>query len=439
MQSTDQEDILIERPFLGICLHDPKWIDMAVDRQLNENAIHDLTRRELWKQMLRLRVEGKPVSIESLVIHSPWSPKNKQIMVVELMACDRSISNAELHGKYIIDKLIWRAKAEKVIPTLLGIKDKIEGGADQSEIVKDIEDLPSMVEDHSSKGRNIKEICDEAEEWAKRKIAGTESNVVEVTTGLPTFDRYATHIQPYEYTVVCARTSHGKTSFMEGMAGHNLRRGLRVAYFTIESSDRSVIQQIAAQYANVNLRFMRGEVYERQKAYFDALKELHEKPFLVFDKDVKFDQIQAKCRMLVSSFQPDVVFLDYLNIIGIGVNDSYEQMSALSAQMIPLKKMLGCALVVGAQLNRGSEKEGRRPERTDLRDSGSLEEDAHRIIALYRPKKNRQGMEQTLGQALYEYEVIQLKCRDGPLASCDIMFDAPHTKFYEAAKSEVIA
>ena len=428
------KDNLVERPFLGSCLSDPKWIDMAVDRQFVPAAIHDVTRREIWQAMLQMRTIGEPISIESMLIKSKWSAKNKQSMVAELMACENSISSAELYAKDILEKLLWRHKSEMVIPTILGIKEKIDGGADRDEIIKDIEDLPSLVADHGSKNRGMIEIVAEAEEWAKSQIGGTPSNIVEVTTGIPTFDRYATHIQPHEYTLVCARTSHGKTAFMEGMAGHNLRRGLKVAYFSIESSDRSVVQQIASQYAGVNLRFLKGETYEKQAQYFSALKELSSKPLMVFDRETSLEQIQSKCRMLVSSFQPNVVFLDYINIIRNGDGDAYQRISNLSEEMIGLRKLLGCALVVGAQLNRGNEKDNRRPERTDLRDSGSLEEDAHRIIALYRPQKDSKGMEQGLGQSLYEYELLQLKLRDGPCAACDIKFHAPSTTFYEETR-----
>jgi replicative DNA helicase len=120
-----------------------------------------------------------------------------------------------------------------------------------------------------------------------------------------------------------------------------------------------------------------------------------------------------------------------MNIISNGVSESYEKMSSISEAMIPLKKSLGCALIAGAQLNRGNEREDRRPERMDLRDSGSLEEDAHRIISLHRPKKDRNGIEQELDKVLVDYELLQLKLRDGPLTACKIKFDAPHTSFMD--------
>ena len=94
---------------------------------------------------------------------------------------------------------------------------------------------------------------------------------------------------------------------------------------------------------------------------------------------------------------------------------------------------MGCALIVAAQLNRGNEREDRAPSRTDFRDAGSIEEDAHRIIALHRPSKSHSGSPQELGQSTYDYELLQLKLRDGPLAFSRIKYFANHTWFYEQA------
>jgi replicative DNA helicase len=106
-------------------------------------------------------------------------------------------------------------------------------------------------------------------------------------------------------------------------------------------------------------------------------------------------------------------------------------MGQLSKAMIPLRKTLGCVLMVAAQLNRSNEREDRAPTRSDFRDAGSIEEDAHRVIALPRPSKSLTGNVQELGQSTYDYELLQLKLRDGPLAYSRIKYFAPHTWFYE--------
>jgi replicative DNA helicase len=218
---------------------------------------------------------------------------------------------------------------------------------------------------------------------------------------------------------------------MAQIAGHNLHRGLRVAYFTLETSAAAIVKQIAGQRARVNLRALGQEMNEKQKEYFSQLEILKKHHLRVFDRDLNLNQIEARCRLLANSWKPQLVILDYLGLIRGTEGTAYEKMGSLSKAMIPLRKSVGCALIVAAQLNRGNEREDRAPSRTDFRDAGSIEEDAHRIIALHRPSKDAGGNPQELGQNLYDYELLQLKLRDGPLASSRVKYCAPHTRFYE--------
>jgi replicative DNA helicase len=204
-----------------------------------------------------------------------------------------------------------------------------------------------------------------------------------------------------------------------------------VAYFTLETSANAVVKQIAGQRSRVNLRNLNREFADKQADYFKELKRLSTQQLRVFDKDMSITQIENRCRLLAASWKPQLVILDYMGLIRGTDGSAYERMGQLSKSMIPLRKTLGCALIVAAQLNRGNEREDRAPSRTDFRDAGSIEEDAHRIIALHRPSKSHSGSPQELGQSTYDYELLQLKLRDGPLAFSRIKYFANHTWFYE--------
>ena len=421
-----EKDVLIERSFLARCFNEPEWIDRAVSRGVNDKCFTQIRRREIWRQLVGFRTSGQPCTPENIQYDSKWPKAAAAELIAEVLDCT-NIESTAIFASRNLDDLLWKYRLSTVGPAISDLQLRIERGDEKEDIVRAITKMPDLVADDMHVERKLTDIVKEAQEWARAKAAGIKTNSVEVLTGIQSFDKYATPIQPHEYVVVCARTSVGKSSLMAQMAGHNLNRGLRVAYFTIESSDRSVIQQIAAQQAGVNLRFFHGELQDRQTKYFSCLEQLAEKPLLVFDNDTTLAKIESRCRVLAQSFKPDVVFLDYMNIISNGISESYEKMSSISEAMIPLKKSLGCALIAGAQLNRGNEREDRRPERMDLRDSGSLEEDAHRIIALHRPKKDRNGIEQELDRVLVDYELLQMKCRDGPLAAVKVKFNAPHT------------
>lgn len=421
-----------ERNFLASCFYEPEEIERALQSGVTSAHFTDPNYRELWRFVLELRTEGKPIDEASLYAEATARGVLPRIGGVEtlLEATDynRWIATTNLSAnRELLLTLHAKRESWRVLQSALGhLKDNT---ASMAEVGSLVERVTEICRGHTVTHRTLTEVADEAITEAEEKIAGKESSGVLITTGIPSFDKWATPIEQHEYVVVGARTSHGKSSFMLQVAAHNLKHGLRVAIFTLETSDRAVLKQIAGQRAAVNVRDIGRELRDRQTAYLTELKALREcKNLLIFDRDTTLTSIQSRCRLLANSFKPNLVLIDYLGIVGDRASDSYERMSAISGAMIPLRKALGCTLMVAAQLNRSSEKEEREPKRSDFRDSGSLEDDAHRIIALWR-KPN-----QALDAMWLESRLLQLKLRDGPLCSVDVKFHAPTTRFIEAAK-----
>jgi replicative DNA helicase len=311
------------------------------------------------------------------------------------------------------------------------VQDKLAKGAGYEAVKSSLEAIPALLRPSEASEHTLPEIVAEARHWAEQEVAGVESDEIMVYTGLPQFDKEAGGIYPHEYVVLGARTSTGKSSFCNQIASHNLNRGLRVAIFTLETSARSVVMQIAAQRTDANLRQFRFEMKQKQQAYLAELARIQTQPLMVFDRELTLDKIEARCRLLAASFKPNLVIIDYLGLIKTKGDGAYERMTTLSKAMIPLKKTLGCTLLVAAQLNRGNEKDDRPPARTDFRDTGSIEEDSHRLLCLHRPSKDESGMLQGYGKAIYHSEIYQLKLRDGPLAQGRLDFYSGCTKFVE--------
>jgi replicative DNA helicase len=213
------------------------------------------------------------------------------------------------------------------------------------------------------------------------------------------------------------------------LAGANIMQGKRVAFFTLETSDKAVVQQMAAQLAGVRLDIMNQWMPDQFRAFNAARAKLKDsKRLLVFDRDMSLDAITARCRLLAGSFKPDLVILDYLGLVASNGRTPYERVSLVSKAMIPLRKALGCALVVGQQLNRSAEAQEREPTLGDLRDSGQLEEDAHRCVMLHWKDSGY------LDREIRSYKILQPKLRDGRTTAVDgIEFDAPTTRWREAS------
>jgi len=414
-----------ESIFIGACLANPDLIDSAISGGLSNSAFTDTKHLSLWQSLVALRSKGQLTDTSSV-----YMAMGDSCPATELFEAEKSC-NSSITGKKALKKLIWEGQLAVLKPALEDAIACVSRGGKPEEVSKAVEGLQGLLKPTESEAPSLEQLITEVKLWAEQEIAGTRDNKDVVTTGLPSFDSLCQPIEPHEYVVVGARTSIGKSSFMSQMASHNLNRGLRVAYFTLETSANAVVKQIAGQRSRVNLRNLNREFADKQADYFKELKRLSTQQLRVFDKDMSITQIENRCRLLAASWKPQLVILDYLGLIRGTDGSAYERMGQLSKAMIPLKKMVGCALVVAAQLNRGNEREDRAPSRTDFRDAGSIEEDAHRIIALHRPSKSHSGSPQELGQSTYDYELLQLKLRDGPLAFSRIKYFANHTWFYE--------
>lgn len=414
-----------EQIFIGACLANADLIDSAISGGLSNSAFTDTKHLSLWQSLVALRSKGQLTDTSSV-----YMAMGDQCPATELFEAEKSCSSS-ITGKKALKKLIWEGQLAVLKPALQDAIACISRGGKPEEVSKAVEGLQGLLKPTESEAPSLEQLIGEVKLWAEQEIAGTRDNKDVITTGLPSFDNLAQPIEAHEYVVVGARTSIGKSSFMSQIASHNLNRGLRVAYFTLETSANAVVKQIAGQRSRVNLRNLNREFADKQADYFKELKRLSTQQLRVFDKDMSITQIENRCRLLAASWKPQLVILDYLGLIRGTDGSAYERMGQLSKAMIPLRKTVGCALIVAAQLNRGNEREDRAPSRTDFRDAGSIEEDAHRIIALHRPSKSHSGSPQELGQSTYDYELLQLKLRDGPLAFSRIKYFANHTWFYE--------
>lgn len=418
-----------EKLLLGCVFIDNACLDRAIESGINTKHFGDARTGEIWDVMVRLRTAGTEISTATVALG--WKGADYALVG----ACEGGGTTASLLPA--IEALLWSRRSNELKSAATDLSVAIMGGGDKEDVLSKATAVAALAQESEvKKHRPLKQVADEAIADAETVISGVKDNRPIVRLGLADFDRKSTGIAPHEYCLLGARTSHGKSSFLLQLAANNLAAGLKVAIFTLETSDKSVLAQIAAQRAKVNLRNLARELPERQQEYLAQLRGARESAnLMIFDRDMTLRSIESRCRLLATSFQPNLVILDYIGLVGIEGTSAYERMSMASKSMIPLRKQLGCAMIVGAQLNRGNEKEDRRPGRTDFRDAGGLEEDAHRIIALHRPMRDFNGNMQDLDQDTFDYELLQLKLRDGPITGAKCKFHAPTTRFYEEGAS----
>ena len=417
----------LEAGFLSALRVDNAIIDKALQAGLTAGHFADIPNREQWKLAVEMRTEGAEVSDAGL-----YAKAHSLGILANLGGMDRLLSTgtgSALGYEQMLASLIdayGKREAYKLL------KRGMEGLAKQTLEMADIRELADNVitlcAGKQNHHRSVADIDAEIEADVQAAMAGKTGDEGSLTWGLPKLDNYLRPIRRHEYVLVCARPSRGKSSMLAFIAGANLMQGKRVAFFTLETSDKAVVQQMAGQIAGVRLDSMAQWMPDQFRLFNTARAKLKDsKRLMVFDRDMSLDAITARCRLLAGSFKPDLVIIDYLGLVATNGRTPYERVSLVSKAMIPLRKALGCALVVGQQLNRASEAQEREPTLGDLRDSGQLEEDAHRCVMLHWKDSN------ILDREIRAYKVLQPKLRDGRTTSVDgIEFNAPITTWKEA-------
>lgn len=291
--------------------------------------------------------------------------------------------------------------------------------------------------------RHVREI---ASEWLERmdRISRGEISPEGILTGFPKFDHATGGLEPARLIVVAARPNVGKTSLILNWATAIALRKIPVAFFSLEMTRPQVISRIISQMTGIeNRKFRRAEF---SKVDFGKIAECMaklEKSPLWIDDDSEVTAAMIRERVTRLDPAPKAVFVDYLQILktpGKGDNRQAE-VGEMSRQLKAMTKELNIPVIVAAQLNRGPETSGvrpRPPRMSDLRESGSIEQEADIGYLLWEAEErtvNQDGSEHEPDpDAVRRVKSKIAKDRDGPKPEIDLDFWPAVTTFIESSK-----
>lgn len=254
-----------------------------------------------------------------------------------------------------------------------------------------------------------------------------------LTAGFRDIDQMTTGFQPGNFVIVAARPGMGKTSFALNMAVAASREsGDPIAFFSLEMSNDELLQRLICSEARISMHDMRrGNIRNQQwEDISRAMGSLNELPIYLDDTGgLSVTEIRSRCRRLKSTSGLSAVFIDYLQLLRPGVlsknANRNEELSEICRTLKVTAKDLGVPIVALAQLNRGVEtRNDKRPMLADLRDSGSLEQEADLVAFLYRDGYyNKEGPEPDVT------EFIISKHRNGPTGTVRLRFQQEYTLF----------
>ncbi|HET9589285.1 MAG TPA: replicative DNA helicase [Anaerolineales bacterium] len=256
-----------------------------------------------------------------------------------------------------------------------------------------------------------------------------------VPTGFIDLDKMLTGLQPSDLLIIAGRPGQGKTGFLLSVAKNaSLTHKKHVAIFSLEMSNEQVVQRLIAQETGIDSQRLRtGKLADNEWPLFTHAIEVFGDTHMFLDDTPAITplQLRTKCRRLHMEFGLDLVIVDYLQLMGGDTrNDNrVQEVSYISRNLKILARELNVPVLAAAQLSRAVEQRSdKRPVLSDLRESGSLEQDADIVMFIYRPDQyEKETDKQNVA------EIIVAKHRNGPVGSVELIFRNALAKFENAA------
>lgn len=430
----------LEEAVLGALMLDRDALSSVLDILQAESFYHQ-GHQLIYKAILRLFEQSKPVDMltvtEELRKSGELEAAGGPAYVVSLTEKIASSANIEYHARIVAQKFIQR---ELINVSTRIIRDAYEDTTDVFDLLDTAEQglfeiaEQNMNRSYETMGSLASKALRQLEELKDR-----EDGLTGVPTGFADIDRLTSGWQPSDLIILAARPGMGKTSFVLSLARNaaaDFQKG--VAVFSLEMSALQLAQRIISMEAEVSSQKLRNgqlEDYEWQQLQ-SAIERISEAPIFIDDTPgINIFEIRAKCRRLKMQHDIQMVIIDYLQLMSGGGDNQKgnreQEVSAISRALKMLAKELNVPVIALSQLSRAVEVRGgsKRPQLSDLRESGSIEQDADMVSFIYRPEYY-QIMEDEEGQSLKGIaELIIAKNRHGALDTIKLRFTADYARF----------
>ncbi|TFG62859.1 MAG: replicative DNA helicase, partial [Spirochaetales bacterium] len=339
-------------------------------------------------------------------------------------------ANIEYYAK-IVKQNSLRRNLARIASQILA--DTYNDGVDARSLVEETErKIYELTDENSgSSYKAVKEIIPQTVDFIEKLFHSKES-YTGVPTGFDKLDNLTSGFQKSEFIVIGARPSIGKTALALSMAAYMaIHKQIRVGFFTLEMPDTQLVQRLLSIEARVNSQKLRTGMLNNAdfRDITEACSRIYEAPLYIEDTpNMKLLDLRAVARRMKSKQDIQILFVDYLTLISAEKADMprHEQIAEVSRSLKTLARELDIPVVALSQVRR--ETEGKRPGLADLRESGSLEQDADVVILLHRERDNESSQDSE-GAAAVVTELIIAKQRNGPVDTIQLAFIPKFTKF----------
>ena len=431
-----------EESVLGSCFLS-KYALQKANETLTPESFYSERNAKIFQSMVALQEENTPIDITTVT--SYLKKKNELTEVggveylTEVLNYVPTASNIDYYIKSVEDSSVLRsliATAEEIAQDGYNPDESINEILDNSE--KKI--LNIVKRRTSSEFRSMKEIIAKTKADLER-LSERKGEITGLETGWYDFDRLTTGLHPNEFIIIAARPAMGKTAFALNLATHvAMTQDKSVALFNLEMSAEQLAMRILSSLGQLDgFKLRTGNLLNQDwKRINEAASQLTNTNLVMDDTPgITIGEIRAKCRRLASSEKGlALVVIDYLQLISGGKNygtNRQQEVSDISRSLKTLAMELGVPVIALSQLSRGVEaRDDKRPLMSDLRESGSIEQDADIVAFLYRDDYYNKEARTEDNNSISE--LIIGKHRNGPTATIELLFKKNTSTFLNLRK-----
>lgn len=401
--------MIAEKAVLGSMLKENYLI---IESNLNVTQFTDPVNKMIFQAMIELRKAGKPVDLISLL--TSYSPQDLGgANYVNDLTNYAHLEKFDVHVGLLLE--VWREREKK---NLLHVAAQEDWTID-----KITTELTALTDNRASDHSDISSLLVDVYEvpFIEQEIKGG------APSGIGKLDEMTNGFQNGELTILAARPSMGKSDVMLQFAKQSGWKGYLPIIFSLEMSDNSLRDRLIASTGGYSRSRMRSPYHlltDKQKGLWaKAIGLLSETNIQIFDRNGQtVPEMRMKIRKMMSEHQgmKPLILIDYLTLIHSEENkqNMHLQVSSITKALKAIAREFDCPVITLAQLNRSLEqRQDKRPTMADLRESGSIEEDADVIVFLYRDAYYSKQEDDHI------MEMIVAKNRNGPVGTATVLYN----------------
>ncbi|MDD4899023.1 MAG: replicative DNA helicase [Candidatus Omnitrophica bacterium] len=439
LEKISPQNLDAEMAVLGSLLIDEEAISVSLET-LKSDSFYKDSHRKIYEAIIDLFNANKAVDIITLTDELKRTGQLEAVGGLSfLTALANSVptaANISHYVRIVREKSILRSlitNATKIVSLCYATEGNID------ELVDNAEKLIFEVSDKRHQGSYIqlKEIIKGSIETIDRLYQKKE-HVTGVPTGFIDFDMKTSGLQPSDLIIVAGRPSMGKSAFALGIAEYaGVIEKVPTAVFSLEMSKEQLVQRMLCSHAKVDAHkvrtgYLSTSDWPRLTA---AAGKLSEAPIYIDDTPgISVMELRAKARRLKTHHDIQLIILDYMQLMrgSASIENRQQEISEISRSLKALARELNVPVIGISQLSRAVEsRNDHRPQLSDLRESGAIEQDADVVVLIlreeyYSPTPDNQGIA----------EIIIAKQRNGPVGSLKLTFIKEYTRFENISRIE---